>query len=116
MYKNKNLKDSPILFEINESFNSIEVSEADIEKGFAGLNPHHCPVQDNFHLLIIITCKDSIKHRLEVALNLSLSLGIVTSSWKCHTFLRSIKVVKKQILIITDLELEITSFSSCLIF
>ena len=70
------------MFEINESFDSIEVSEADIEKFFAGLNPHHCPVPDNFHLLIIITCKDSIKHRLEVALNLSLSLGIVPSSWK----------------------------------
>ena len=70
------------MFEINESFNLIEVSEADIEKCFACLNPHHCPVPDNLHLLIIITCKDSIKVWLKVALNLSLSLGIVSSSWK----------------------------------
>ena len=58
------------------------MSEAGIEKCFAGLNPHHCPVPDNLHLLIIIKCKDSIKVWLEVVLNLSLSLGIVPSSWK----------------------------------
>ena len=53
VYKNKNLKDLPILFKINESFNSIEVSEA--EKYFASVNLHHCLVPDNLHLLIIIT-------------------------------------------------------------
>ena len=66
------------MFDINESFDS---NEYQIEKCFADLNPHHC-TGPHIHPLKIITCNDSIKVWLKVVLNLSLSLGIILSSWK----------------------------------
>lgn len=82
VYRNLDLSNTVIPFEIRDSFCNISLGMVDIDECIDRLSSNGSPGPDKVHPLLVIKCRNEIKHWLLDLFNLSLKLGIFPLCWK----------------------------------